>query len=302
MRLSGFLSVALLVLADAVLSAPLAVASIPDAKGVYHGCVKVGITGQVTLYVIDTPVVTKGCAKGYTAATWNNIGPQGPAGPTGRAGPQGPTGAQGPIGLTGATGAPGAQGRAGPQGPAGATGATGPSGLAGAQGHAGPAGATGPAGPQGPQGPPGPTGWSLTGNAGTTAGTDFLGTTDTQPLELDVNRVRVVRFEPAITNSDNDTGPNVVGGDAGNTVNSGVQGATIAGGGGSNYTGTDTPNQVVGDWGTVGGGRQNTATTFDTVSGGANNNANGGESTIAGGENNTASGGGAAVLGGLKHG
>src|SRR5947207_2812782 len=37
------------------------------------------------------------------------------------------------------------------------------------------------------------SGWSLTGNSGTTAGTNFLGTTDNQPLELKVNGLRAFR-------------------------------------------------------------------------------------------------------------
>jgi hypothetical protein len=78
----------------------------------------------------------------------------------------------------------------------------------------------------------GPTGaagvWSLTGNAKTAAGTNFLGTTDNQPLEIHVNGARVTRYELAITNSI-DTSPNVISGDAGNHVSSGVQGSTNSG-------------------------------------------------------------------------
>lgn len=39
--------------------------------------------------------------------------------------------------------------------------------------------------------------WSLTGNAGTAAGTNFLGTTDNQALEVKVNNARALRLEPA---------------------------------------------------------------------------------------------------------
>ncbi len=38
--------------------------------------------------------------------------------------------------------------------------------------------------------------WKLAGNAGTT-GSDFLGTTDNQPLNLRVNNARSLRLEPA---------------------------------------------------------------------------------------------------------
>jgi len=38
--------------------------------------------------------------------------------------------------------------------------------------------------------------WELTGNAGTTAGTNFLGTTDAKALEFKVNGTRALRLEP----------------------------------------------------------------------------------------------------------
>jgi hypothetical protein len=50
-------------------------------------------------------------------------------------------------------------------------------------------------------------GWSLSGNAGTT-GTDFLGTTDNQPLELRVNGARAMRLEPASDGAN--PAPNVI--------------------------------------------------------------------------------------------
>jgi hypothetical protein len=63
--------------------------------------------------------------------------------------------------------------------------------------------------------------WKTGGNAGTTAGVNFLGTTDNQPLELQVSRKRVLRLEPATNGA-----PNVIGGSSGNTVAPGVIGAT----------------------------------------------------------------------------
>jgi len=55
-----------------------------------------------------------------------------------------------------------------------------------------------------PQGQPTPasqqpspaSSWLTSGNAGTTAGSNFLGTTDNQPLELHVNNTRALRLEP----------------------------------------------------------------------------------------------------------
>jgi len=239
-------------------------------------------------------------------------GAQGPAGAMGAVGPQGPagaTGATGPQGIAGATGATGPQGPAG--GPAGPTGATGPQGVAGAkgatgpQGLAGPTGATGPqgvvgaTGATGPQGPPGSANaWSLTGNSGTSPGINFLGTTDIQPLEIHVKSARVMRYEPAVTNAMTDTGPNVIGGDAGNSVTAGVQGATIAGGGGLTNS-VQIPNSVQADFGTVGGGGSNTASGAGaTVGGGVGNTASDMYATVGGGGGNTASGFGATVAGG----
>lgn len=88
--------------------------------------------------------------------------------------------------------------------------------------------------------------WKLTGNSGTTAGSDFLGTTDTQPLELRVNGARTLRLEPGIT------APNVIAGDSGNSVAAGTSGGAIGGGG----TAT-SPNTVAADFSTVSGGWSN---------------------------------------------
>jgi trimeric autotransporter adhesin len=93
--------------------------------------------------------------------------------------------------------------------------------------------------------------WSLAGNSGTTAGTQFVGTTDGQPLELKANNIRALRLEPGLNNT-----PNVVGGVPANQVTPGVRGAVIAGGGGP--VGVDNATNHVGaDWGTVSGGTGN---------------------------------------------
>ena len=92
--------------------------------------------------------------------------------------------------------------------------------------------------------------WQLGGNAGTTAGTHFLGTTDDQPLELKVNGQRVLRLEPT-------TGvPNVIGGSSANSVEAGVTGATIVGGGGVAFL-TYDHHYIAGDFGFIGGGLNN---------------------------------------------
>lgn len=61
------------------------------------------------------------------------------------------------------------------------------------------------------------SGWSITGNAGTTSGTNFVGTTDSQALDLRVNNVRKLRLETNGTLSTLNTGKSVyIGLEAGN--------------------------------------------------------------------------------------
>lgn len=89
--------------------------------------------------------------------------------------------------------------------------------------------------------------WSRTGNAGTTAGANFLGTTDNQALELKVNNARALRLEPT-TNT-----PNVLGGSSNNWIAAGVFGAVIAGGGGS----MTNSNVISAPFATISGGAGN---------------------------------------------
>jgi hypothetical protein len=73
----------------------------------------------------------------------------------------------------------------------------------------------------------GSTFWKTTGNAGTTAGTHFLGTTDNQALVMKVANTVALQISPGVTV------PNIVGGLAGiqpSVIASGVSGAVIAGG------------------------------------------------------------------------
>lgn len=145
-------------------------------------------------------------------------------------------------------------------------------------------------------------GWGLSGNAGTDPTTHFLGTIDDQPLVVRVNNQRVYRFEAASNGS-----VNLIGGYVFNSLAQGVRGATIAGGGTNEfYPGT---NQVLDNYGFVGGGAGNRAGTedhnvqsqrFASVVGGAFNSASGFESFVGGGSENTASGANAVVPGG-KH-
>jgi hypothetical protein len=126
----------------------------------------------------------------------------------------------------------------------------------------------------------GAAGWSLTGNSGTTPGVNFLGTTDSQPLELKVNNARALRLErpTSVTGSS----VNVIGGFIMNRAFNGAIGATIAGGGlGSNIG--NSPNEVGADFGSIGGGWGNRVTgAWGTVPGGVDNQANGLASFAAG--------------------
>ena len=141
--------------------------------------------------------------------------------------------------------------------------------------------------------------WLLTGNAGTAPGTNFVGTTDNQALELKVNNARALRLEPS------GVSPNLIGGYSGNSVTAGVYGATIGGGGQSSDS-----NRVTDLVGTVAGGLGNqagdNAGTIDdaraaTVGGGAYNTASGEYAAVGGGSGNTASGEYAAIGGGAAN-
>jgi hypothetical protein len=121
--------------------------------------------------------------------------------------------------------------------------------------------------------------WLLRGNAGTTPGANFIGTTDNQALELKANGQRILRLEPT-TNS-----PNVIGGCADNWVAAGTCGATIGGGGGFGYA-----NSVAGWYGAIGGGWLNvilSGATYAAIGGGSGNTVQSFSSTISGGDGNT---------------
>ncbi len=94
-----------------------------------------------------------------------------------------------------------------------------------------------------------------------------------------------------------DTAPcNLVHGFAGNSVLPGKIGATI-GGGGDRYF----PNQITGDYGTIGGGQDNQAGDRATVAGGSSNSAPGFRSTVGGGSNNAAVSGYSTIAGGTNN-
>src|SRR5262245_40052975 len=93
--------------------ATAAQASIPDAKGVIHGC-NARLGGARRL--VDS---AKGpvCSGTENALTWNQRGATGSRGPSGSRGPTGPVSPfPGPPGPPGLPGQPGAKGATGPTG------------------------------------------------------------------------------------------------------------------------------------------------------------------------------------------
>lgn len=134
--------------------------------------------------------------------------------------------------------------------------------------------------------------WSLSGNSGTDPASDYLGTSDNQPLIIKINNDRIFRLEP------HSTCPNIIGGLSTNSVTPGLYGVTIGGGG---EPGTGNNNRVTsyGNFGTIGGGRCNLVTENSaTVSGGRWNEATGSFTAIGGGDGNSADGSEATVGGG----
>lgn len=151
------------------------------------------------------------------------------------------------------------------------------------------------------------SGWSLTGNAGTVLGTNFIGTTDNQPLELRVNNQPALRIVPAIPAIPGST-PNMIGGFWNNQVNTDRIGATIGGGGGGpGVPGCNRNNRVRENFATVGGGCDNRAgggngtAQYSTIAGGAGNTTDGYFATVGGGQTNGAGDAYATVGGGERN-
>jgi hypothetical protein len=118
--------------------------------------------------------------------------------------------------------------------------------------------------------------WLAAGNAGTVPGANFIGTTDNQPLELQVNATRALRLEPHGSSA-----PSLAGGYYQNSV-SGFFGSVIAGGGTSG-----SPSGVSGNYAFVGAGHGANAGNFSAVVGGAYNNASANFSFVGTGLSNT---------------
>jgi len=144
----------------------------------------------------------------------------------------------------------------------------------------------------------------------------FLGTTGATPLDIVVNSVRALRFEPTVRTVTNIVGiditvfsstfVNVIGGFSGNIVSNGFVSSTIAGGGAAEVAEIEdhvpSPNIIGANYATIGGGVRNKVTGIGgLVSGGFGNLASGDTATVAGGFGNTASAAGAVVAGGEEN-
>jgi hypothetical protein len=96
----------------------------------------------------------------------------------------------------------------------------------------------------------------------------------------------------------NATSPNLISGAVSNSITAGIFGATISGGGSAGPVGG---NHVNANFGTVGGGDNNTSSSYGTVAGGSGNAASNNYASVAGGQQNNAAGLFAAVAGGFSN-
>lgn len=128
-----------------------------------------------------------------TAGTTGTTGDAGLPGVTGANGTTGTIGTTGQVGATGISGATGAIGTTGTTGATGAIGNTGSTGVSGNDGATGTTGANGSTGAIGATGVDSGTNWTLTGNAGTVPGTNFIGTTDPTDWVVKTNSLERVR-------------------------------------------------------------------------------------------------------------
>lgn len=130
------------------------------------------------------------------------------------------------------------------------------------------------------------TGWSIIGNAGTIAGTNFLGTTDNVVMEIRANNLRAFQIIPATTS------PHILMGSESNGIVTGIgiDGNTVGGGGNAAF-----PNQILfGAYHTISGGRGNTinfSNDYGFIGGGSQNTVGqGSASAVVAGQSNSAQG------------
>ncbi len=171
----------------------------------------------------------------------------------------------------------------------------------------------------------GSTGWSLSGNSGTTAGTNFIGTTDAKDLVFKVNNNEIARFKTSnykvqfgyqptafgdyssigggYSNSTSGVSSTICNGEF-NIISNLGQYATIGGGtsntvrGYASVIGGGSANLVSSDYSSILGGDANVATgNTCTVVGGFDNAAHGKYSTVGSGRSNYAKSYGGFVIG-----
>ncbi len=119
------------------------------------------------------------------------------------------------------------------------------------------------------------------------------------PYAISANTATTLNGGLSVQNNTNGA-PNVIGGAPVNFVSPGAIGATIGGGGVTNYNfGNPSSNSVTANFGTVGGGLGNAAAAFATAGGGYQNTAGGEYATVGGGSVNRASGRYATIGGGI---
>jgi hypothetical protein len=130
--------------------------------------------------------------------------------------------------------------------------------------------------------------WQLNGND--VGPSNFIGSANNQAVDIKVNGKRALRLQPTASDA-----PNIIGGSPNNFVRSDVVGATISGGGTSNYLGdTSRTNAISSDFATIAGGfgnRIGTNSPAIAMGGGDRNNVGNSAdgATIAGGVINSIS-------------
>ena len=146
--------------------------------------------------------------------------------------------------------------------------------------------------------------WSLAGNAGTDPATNFIGTTDGQPLVLRGGGGSMLQIAPSSSSA------NLLGGSTANGIDAGLRGVTVLGGGATplsepGFTPFRTEsNTASGIYSTVVGGLSNKANAaggYATIVGGYVNTASGTSAVVAGGSENLAAGRLSAVVGGERN-
>jgi hypothetical protein len=130
--------------------------------------------------------------------------------------------------------------------------------------------------------------WQLGGN--NVSSSQFFGSTDNEPLRIRVNNVRALMIQTNPADS-----ANFIGGSPANTIDNGVEGSVIAGGGTTNFLGVASSNHISGDFSSIGGGSGNwiqSGADHSFIGSGLNNLISSGayESVLGGGETNSISG------------